>query len=154
MNTAGIKGKGVGIYGVGPMASTARTQDLSAFVSAVAEGSAGGTFGTDARFIVGGFSDSLVIRAGATAAQRADTAARFVADTYAGQAVGFWRDTETGRTWLDVVRGFDTLYEAIMAAESNGELAFYDTVRCITWRSLENPSYPLYWAADLNPDSP
>ncbi len=133
MNTAGITGKGAGIYGCGPFvaARPASTKKGTAFVTAVADGTAdGGTFGVypnHGRYIVGGFADSVVIRATADRAARAATAAAFVA-AHPGEAYGFWRD-ENGRVWLDVVRPFITLAAAILTAEENGERAIYDTER-------------------------
>lgn len=98
--------------------------DRSAFVSAVADNAAGGTYGTARRFIVGGYADSVVIRATATRAQRAATAAAFAA-AHSGLPVGFWRD-HNGRTWLDVVQSFDNATDAVGAAERNGEREVWD----------------------------
>lgn len=126
MNTAGITGKGCGIYGVGPTPAPRLRPGLSTFVTDVAYGdSDGGTYGTDARYVVGGYADAVVIRASASRSQRAASASEFVIAN-AGMAVGFWRDLNTGRTWLDVCRGFDDIDEAWDAAGENGELAFYD----------------------------
>lgn len=112
--------------------SAYRDSAAGEFVSAVAGPVeyAGGTFGaTSARYVVGGYADSVVLRRAATRAERVSAALEFVRgiplDEW--QGVGFWQDS-LGRVWLDVVRGFDTLNGAKGAARENGELAIWDSV--------------------------
>lgn len=105
-----------------------RAAEAEAFVSAVAGGIAtGGTFGaTHGRYVVGGWADSVVIRAGADRSSRVASALSFVngRDITPSEGVGFW--AEEGRVWLDVARSFDWRGQAEEAARENGELAIFD----------------------------
>lgn len=100
------------------------------FVSDVAGGvGTGGTYGAGVgRYVVGGWADSVVIRAGANRAARTASALAFVADVpiTAHEGIGYWSDSETGRVWLDVVQSFDWRDLAEDAARANGELAYFD----------------------------
>lgn len=102
---------------------------VAEFVTDVAnDDSAGGTYGAPhGRYVVGGYADSVVIKASATRGERAASAIAFAADRLVSPTwgIGFWRDAN-GRTWLDAVRGFDVPEVAIRQARANGELAIYD----------------------------
>jgi hypothetical protein len=116
-------------YAIGSVPTRERDDETARFITDVARAKAygltGGTYGGPrGRYVVGGFADSVVIRATATHSQRADSAQRF-AEEHTG-AVGFWVDEATGRTWLDSVRIFDSLADAYRNAKANGEIAFYD----------------------------
>lgn len=147
MNTANITGRPAGIYGVGPTAARAERPDntatVSAFVCGVrdwflaatdAAGTFGGTYGIDAaaRYVVGGYADSVVIRAEANTGQAMGAAVAFAEANpprhYAygrSYGLGWWFDPATGRVWLDAVRGFDDYADACDAAIRNGEKAIY-----------------------------
>lgn len=113
-------------YKTGPSTTRPRARDMREFVLAVARGEDGGTFGAgDGRYVVGGRVDSVVIRAGATFSQRADSASDFCAANPTG-GIGFWKDDNTGRTWLDGVDAYDELEVAVTIAAARGELALYD----------------------------
>lgn len=107
-----------------------RDRTAVAFVDAVAnQRDTGGTYGAfGGRYVVGGFADSVVLRAGATRSERAASAAAFVSGVNVGQrfGVGYWRDADTGRVWLDRVHAFTSREDALTAARTNGELAVYD----------------------------
>lgn len=126
-----------GVHGVGPRTMRVRTTEFSIFVRDVAAGNAGGTYGVRGRFIVGGFSDSVVIRANASSSCRAAAASEFASGrdfpADMSEGIGFWVDPTTGRTWLDVVRGFDDVEEAKAAARANGEIAYFDTLIGVEW---------------------
>lgn len=103
---------------------------VAEFVTDVANNdSVGGTYGAIyGRFIVGGYADSVVIKANATRGERAASAIAYAADRTVSprDGVGFWRDGN-GRVWLDAVRSFETIVSAIGAATRNGELAIFDS---------------------------
>lgn len=149
MNTANITGRASAIYGIGPTEPPLSPESRltvesyrerralrnSAFIAAVRDafrppnmGTDGGAFGTSGRFIVGGFSDAVVIAMHRSPEAAAEIALRYAADhPYGG--LGLWRDGNTGRVWLDVVQGFDDVTEALSNAARNGELAIWDSVR-------------------------
>lgn len=145
-----------GVRGVGPRtdyavssadaAFYARRDARLAFVQGVADlftrtgprlaRSGGGTFAPDVRrYVVGGYGDAVVIKATATRAEAITTASLFASavtftnhGTVGGQlGIGFWVDPATGRVWLDRVRSFDDLGDALKAGRVNGELAIFDT---------------------------
>lgn len=103
---------------------------VAEFVTDVAnDESAGGTYGAvQGRYVVGGYADSVVIKANATRGERAASAIAYAADRTVSprDGVGFWRDGN-GRVWLDAVRSFETIVSAIGAATRNGELAIFDS---------------------------
>jgi hypothetical protein len=112
-----------------PHADTYRDDSAASFVSALANGwTAAGTFGASGRYVVGGFADSVVVRACATRAERTASALAFVAGAPIGtdHGVGFWQEGQNGRVWLDRVRSFDDRDVAIAWARANGEIAIYD----------------------------
>ncbi len=143
MNTAKITGRASAIYGIGPTVPRqtepeytrrARAVTVSAFVKAVRSGeSDGGTFdGGPGRYIVGGYGNAVVLSATATRSERGRAALVF-AESYppgysAGHVngLGFWRDADTGRIWLDRVRTFHTQDAAVTAGQRNGELFIWD----------------------------
>lgn len=112
--------------GVGPIGSRGPALDRRDFVIAAAQG-IDGTFGDDGqgRYVVGGAADSVVLRATATPAQRVASAADFLA-AHPGETVGVWTDSETSRTWLDVVTTHADEAGALAVARERGELAIYD----------------------------
>lgn len=56
---------------------------------------------------------------------RADVLA-FVRDNMDALMFGTWRDPETGRVWLDTVRAFDVLENAVSFGRQHGQLAIFD----------------------------
>lgn len=143
MNTAKITGPHAAIYGIGPSVAalvTERFPFVSDFVRDVGRagmgmsvyGISGGTYGNTSRdrFIVGGYADARVLRAGCNRAQAQSAALLFADENRSklaeGFSLGFWTDHETGRIWLDVSWGFTRQGAAIKAAEENGELSIWD----------------------------
>lgn len=100
------------------------------FVADVAAGGPGGTYGlVVGRYVVGGFATAWVIPAGANSAQRVSISADFAgrcAGKVHGTGLGYWQDSKTGRTWLDVVQATNSETEALTWALDNGEQAIYD----------------------------
>lgn len=138
MNSAHITGPASAIYGVGPTGTTTdRTvsQVVSTFCLDVREavrtpGRTGGTHGLDGyRYVVGGFADAVVLKFDPTPAGAMRSAVEFATANrpiLAGTGLGWWLDERTGRIWLDVVRGFDHVSDAVRAARANGEIAAFD----------------------------
>lgn len=138
MNTAHIVGPDSAVYGVGPtpesdadrIEKVRRAGTVSRFIGSVRENEGGGTFGVSSayRYIVGGYADSVVLRAGATGNERSASALAYAEGKEIGRqyGVGFWRDDTTGRVWLDTVRGFASYVDALVEAYANGEIAIWD----------------------------
>lgn len=102
---------------------------VRSFVEDVAAGGPGGTYGTPVgRYVVGGWEVSVVLPKAATAGQRVDAALSFASDYADTQrsGLGYWRDAQTGRYWLDVVRTTNDPAQALTWAQDNGELAVFD----------------------------
>lgn len=142
-NTASITGPDSAIYGVGPtvspvyepasarVARAIRNSDFAtdvrnAFASEAAYD--GGTYGVseDLRYVVGGFADSVVLRADATP-HGAFASALTYAESNPSAGLGWWIDTDTGRVWLDAVHGYASVSDAYAAAIRNGEISIFDS---------------------------
>lgn len=96
------------------------------FVKAVSDGGPGGSYGLSrGRFVVGGWVNAVVIRKGASQAERLRAALEFT-EHHGYGPYGYWTDNVTGRTWLDVVIATDDWQTAVRWADQHGELAVYD----------------------------
>lgn len=106
-----------------------------AIMAEILTGAIGGTHGVDASngYVVGGYADSLVIRrrTGTSPDSLYNAIYGYVAENASWDSaygIGWWRDSATGRFWLDVVSVHATESGARRSAVANGELAIWDGV--------------------------
>lgn len=108
-----------------------RAKAIAELIDSILAFGDGGTFGFargNPHYVVGGYADSLVIKREATPAQIKASVLAYASDKpiQGDSGLGYWRDEDTSRIWLDSVRGFNSHELAWHAAHGNGELAFWD----------------------------
>lgn len=115
---------------------------ISAFAQAVRaaqkapEADQGGTYALPgecaSRYLVGGMAASVVLTADCQPHEALALALAFAEDNKArlakGFGLGFWRDSSTGRVWLDVSWSFHSVGAALTAAHQAGEIAIWDSL--------------------------